>query len=190
MKKILLLSGLIIGISGCSAPKETQLSITPEPTIFSIPVTTNTPLMLKSRDLRTAQFVALIDTGRKDVRPIHATTNLRVALEEALSRQLKAQGYLVNNDSTLTLRLDLLDALVKVKHSMLSNSMSANVQIQLVAQRESDKFVKRYMGKSTSKSAMSASNKDIEQMLNTLLEAVFNEMANDKQLTRFMTENS
>lgn len=146
--------------------------------------------MLESRDLRTAQFVAVVDNGRKDVQPIHATSNLRLLLEDALSLQLKSQGYRIVDKSNQTLRLDLLDALVKVKHSMLSHTITANVQIQLVGQSNNEKFVKRYTGKSTSQGPMSASNSDMALALNSLLEELLKEMANDKQLTQFMTENS
>ncbi|WP_407332418.1 YajG family lipoprotein [Enterovibrio sp. 27052020O] len=189
MKKLLLVSGLVIGLSACSAPQEPQLTIAPQPSLSSVPIVQNKSVAVESRDLRTAQFVAVVDNGRKNVQPIQATSNVRVVLEDALTRQLNSQGYRVVADGKGKLRLDLLDALVKVEHSVFSHTMTTNVQIQLVAETDENKFVKRYTGKSTSEGATSASVEDMEIALNSLLEAVLQDIAQDKQLTTFMNEN-
>ncbi|MEZ8027016.1 hypothetical protein A1OW_02405 [Enterovibrio norvegicus] len=189
MKKILLISGLILGLSACSTPKEPQLTVAPQPTISSVPVVQGKTVMVESRDLRTAQFVAVVDNGRKNVQPIHATSNVRIVLEDALTRQFNSQGYRVATDSKGKVRLDVLDALVKVEHSVFSHTMQTNVQIQLVAETSDNKFVKRYTGKSTMEGATSASVEDMEIALNTLLEAVLQDISRDKQLATFMNEN-
>lgn len=189
MKKSLLLIGFTIGLTGCAAPQEPQLSITPQPQLSSAPIVANLPLKLESRDLRTAQFVAVVDNGRAEVKPIHATSNLRLALQDALARQLSSQGFKLTDNSHTHLRVDLLEALVNVKHSMFSHDIATTVQLQLVAQINDDKFVKRYRGKSNSDGPMSASQQDMEQALNQLLEAVLKDIANDKQLLTFLGEN-
>ncbi|PKF51812.1 YajG family lipoprotein [Enterovibrio nigricans] len=189
MKKLLLITGLVLGLSACSTPREPQLTIAPNPTISNVPIAQGKSLSVESRDLRTAQFVAVVDNGRKNVQPIQATSNVRVVLENALSRQLSSQGYKVGTDSPNKVRLDLLDALVKVEHSMLSHNMVTNVQIQLVAETDNTKFVKRYSGKATSEGASSVSVEEMEVALNSLLEAVLQDIAQDKQLNTFMNEN-
>lgn len=189
MKKLLLVSGLVLGLSACSAPQAPQLTIAPQPAMISTPTGQGKSLTLDSRDLRTAQFVAVVDNGRKNVQPIQSSSNVRIALEEALTRQLNAQGYRIAADSKGKLRMDLLDALVKVDHSVFSHSMDTNVQIQLVAETANKKFVKRYTGKATEEGATSASVEDMEIALNTLLEAVLNDIANDQQLSTFINEN-
>ncbi|WP_028023674.1 YajG family lipoprotein [Enterovibrio calviensis] len=189
MKKLLLVSGLVLGLSACSAPQEPQLTIAPQPVISSVPVAQNKALVIESRDLRTAQFVAVVDNGRKNVQPIQSTSNVRIVLEDALTRQLNSQGFRVVADSEGKLRIDVLDALVKVEHSVFSHDMTTNVQIQLVAENSENKFVKRYTGKSTSEGATSASVEDMEIALNSLLEAVLQDIARDAQLMTFMNEN-
>lgn len=190
MKKLFITTAMILALGACSSPQQAQLTIAPQPVISPTPLVKSTPLMLGSRDLRTAQFVAVVDNGREEVIPLHATTNLRISLEEALSRQLISQGFQMVSKSHTKLRLDLLDALVKVKHSMFSHQITTSVQIQLVAQNNADSFVKRYTGSATQKGAMSASPEDMEKELNSLLEAVLKDMANDKQLIKFMSENA
>ncbi len=190
MKRNLLITAMIIGITGCSTPKEAQLTISPKPTLSETAMTKKAQVVLGSRDLRTAQFVAVVDNGRKEVQPLHTDTNLRLTLENALAIQMNSLGFNRVQEGQVKLRLDLLDALVKVKHSLFSHSISTNVQIQLVAQNKKNSFVKRYTGQSTSDGPMSASTNDMEKELNSLLEAVLNDIAKDTQLITFMTENT
>lgn len=188
MKKLLLTSALIMGLAGCSTPQEPLLAISPKPTLASVPTAKNKALKLESRDLRTAQFVAIINNGGSDVQPIHANTNLREVLKTAISDQLLSQGYNLLSQSNGTMRVDLVDALVTVDHSTFSHTISTNVEIQVEVNTEDKKFTKRYTGKSTMEGG-SSSEEEMELALNSLLEAVLRDMANDKQLNRFMREN-
>ena len=107
MKK-LLVAASVLALTACSTPSEPQLSINPEPVIAAQPLIQGKSMNLDSRDLRTAQFIAVVDSGRENVQPLHTTENLRTTLEDALSRQLQAQGYTIAKDSNGTLRLDIL----------------------------------------------------------------------------------
>lgn len=190
MKRIFSAIGLTLILSACSAPQAPQLNIAPKPAqVSASPDNSGKAIDLTSRDLRTAQYVAVVDNGRRSVDPIHATANLRVALEDALRQQLNAQGFKVSSGTEGKLRMDLLEALVKVKHNVFNHEMDSQVQIQLVAETDKGKFVKRYRGQSKIEDAGSASNADMELALNTLLEAVLKDIANDKQLTTYMDQN-
>ncbi|WP_150137622.1 YajG family lipoprotein [Candidatus Enterovibrio escicola] len=189
MKIILLVSGLVFGLNACSTPPVYPITIAPQPTISSAPVAQNKSVMVDSRDLRTAQFVAFVDNGRENVQPIHATSNILDVLEDVLIRQLNSQGFYVNTDGIGKLRLDLLDALVKVKNSVFSHEMTTNVQIQLVAETKNNKLVKRYTGRSTIEGTMNASVEDIGVALNSLLEVVLKDIARDEQMITFLNEN-
>ncbi|PSW19622.1 hypothetical protein C9I98_11980 [Photobacterium sanctipauli] len=188
MKK-LLLAASVLALTACSAPSEPQLTISPEPVIAAQPVANGQPVSIDSRDLRTAQFVAVVDSGRQNVQPIHATQNLRVTLEDALTRQLSAQGYRVTEDSEGTLRLDILEAMVNVKHSVMSHDLNSKLQLQLVVETPKGKFVKRYSGKSERSGAMSASVEDMELAMNNLITAVLKDIYADPELNTYMQEN-
>lgn len=188
MKK-LLIAASVLALTACSAPSEPQLTIAPTPVIAAQPTTSGKSVSLESRDLRTAQFVAVVDSGHQNVQPLHATQNLRVTLEEALSRQLSSQGYAVTEDSKGTLRLDILEAMVNVKHSVMSHELSSKLQLQLVVESPKGKFVKRYSGKSERTGAMSASVEDMELSLNNLITAVLKDIHADPELNTYMQEN-
>lgn len=185
MKKLIIAAAVLV-LAGCSTPREPQLTIAPSPASSNQQQVNNLPVVVKSKDLRTAQFVAVIDSGRSNVKPLHASQNLRVVLEDTLSRQLSAQGFRVVANGPGMLRLDILDALVRVKHTVFKHDMEASVQLQLVAESPDGRFVKRYTGKSTQSGVSSASPDDIEMALNNLLEAVLQDIANDEQLLDHM----
>lgn len=188
MKK-LLVAASVLALTACSAPSEPQLTITPEPVISSQPTAHGQSLSLDSRDLRTAQFIAVVDSGRQNVQPLHATQNLRVTLEDALSRQLSAQGYKITENSKGTVRLDILEAMVNVQHSLMSHELISKLQLQLVVESPTGKFVKRYSGKSDRTGAMSASVDDMQQAMNNLITAVLKDIYADPDLNAYMQEN-
>lgn len=185
MKKLIIAIAVLV-LAGCSTPREPQLTIAPSPASSNQQQVSNLPVVVKSKDLRTAQFVAVIDSGRSNVKPLHASQNLRVVLEDTLSRQLSSQGFRVVANGPGVLRLDILDALVRVKHTVFKHDMEASVQLQLVAESPEGRFVKRYTGKSTQSGVSSASPDDIELALNNLLEAVLQDIADDEQLLNHM----
>ncbi len=189
MKKLLLTTALIMGLAGCSSAPVPQLTIAPKTTLATVPSVRNKALILESRDLRTAQYVAVIGTGSSNVQPIHANANLREVLQAAIADQLISQGYNLLGQSQGTFRVDLIDALVNVDQSGLASVLHTNVAIQLEVSVPGKKFTKRYTGKSTTQSGSSAAPQDMELALNSLLESVLNDMANDRQLSSFMQEN-
>ncbi|MDV5171209.1 YajG family lipoprotein [Photobacterium rosenbergii] len=188
MKK-LLVAASVLALTACSSPSEPQLSIHPEPVIASQPMVHGKSMNLDSRDLRTAQFIAVVDSGRENVQPLHSNENLRATLEDALLRQLTAQGYTITEDSEGTMRLDILEAMVNVKHSVVSHDLSSKLQLQLVVETPKGKFVKRYSGKSSRNGAMSASVEDMEQAMNNLITAVLKDIYADPELNAYMQEN-
>jgi len=188
MKKVIIALSAIF-LAACSAPSEPQLDINPSVSSNAHQIVDGVKLTLDSSDLRTAQYVAVLDNGRQNVQPLHAKQNLRVTLEDTLATQLKNQGFVVTVDSDNTLRLDIIEALVSVQHSLMSNEMKTQVKLQLTAENAKGKFVKTYNGVSEKSGSMSADNQDIEIVLNDLLNAVLDKIAVDEELQTYMKGN-
>ncbi len=189
IKKLLLTLGLAALVTACSAPQEPQLNLTFEPMIGSSSMGQGTAVSLESQDLRSAQFVALVDTGREQKQPIHAQQNLRVAFEEALTRQMTAQGYVVSDNSRGTMRVDILDVLLNVRHSVMKHEMSATANLQVVVESPRGKFVKRFSGKSSASGLSSASVEEMENIINDLMNNVLEEIGSDRELNVYILEN-
>lgn len=183
------LAASVFALTACSTPSEPQLSLSPAPVIAAQPTANGQALHLESRDLRTAQFIAVVDSGRQNVQPLHTTQNLRITLENALSRQLQSQGYKLTEGTQDTMRLDILEAMVNVKHSIMSHDLSSKLQLQLVVETSKGKFVKRYSGKSERNGAMSASVEDMELSMNNLMTAVLKDIYADAELNKYLQEN-
>ncbi|CED70787.1 YajG family lipoprotein [Aliivibrio wodanis] len=186
-KAIIALSALFL--AACTAPSDPQLDIKPVASSNAHQIVDGVKLTLDSSDLRTAQYVAVIDNGRQNVQPIHSQQNLRVTLEDVLSDQLKKQGFIITVDSDNTLRLDIIEVLVNVQHSLMSNEMNTQVKLQITAETAQGKFVKTYNGVSERSGSMSADNQDIELVLNDLLNAVLDKIAVDEELQTYIKGN-
>lgn len=187
--KPLVFAAALLTLTACTTPTDTQLHLLPTPALAAQPSVQGLHLNLESRDLRTAQFVAVIDNGDKNVHPLHARENLRQTLQTALSRQLESQGIQIDHDSQSTLRLDILEAIVNVKQSKLSHTLSSKLQLQLVLNTPNGKFIKRYAGKSSREGAMAASKESMELAMNGLMDAVLRDIQTDSELNNYMEEN-
>ncbi|WP_087024314.1 YajG family lipoprotein [Thaumasiovibrio subtropicus] len=189
IKKLVLTLGLAVLITACSAPREPQLNLTLQPYSGASSMGQGTAISLETQDLRSAQFIALVDTGREQKQPVHAQQNLRVAFEQALTRQLTAQGYVVSDNSRGTMRVDILDTLLNVRHSVMKHEMEATANVQVVVESPRGKFVKRFTGRSSASGMTSASVEDMEVIVNDLLNNVLAEIGNDRELNVYILEN-
>ncbi|MDF5073634.1 YajG family lipoprotein, partial [Vibrio parahaemolyticus] len=92
MRKLVLAASVAL-LAACSAPQQPQLNLMPESTLSTNPIVQGKTYSLTSKDVRAAQYVALVDNGRSNILPLHAKQNLRIALEEALEKQFSSQGF-------------------------------------------------------------------------------------------------
>ncbi len=188
MKKVILALSVLF-LTACSTPSSSQLNIKPTASNHAYPVDENITFTLDSNDLRTYQYVAIVDNGRQQVKPIHAQQNLRVALEDVLANQLKKHGYTISVDTNNTLHLNIITALVNVKHSLMSNEIEAQVKLQITAETPKGKLAKTYNGVSKKVGSIGDDNQEIEQILNNLLNSMLDKIAVDQEFHDYLKEN-
>ncbi|MFV0450276.1 MAG: YajG family lipoprotein [Vibrio sp.] len=187
MKKLVLAASIAL-LAACSAPQQQQVSFTPTAVLSNNDIVTNSKFTLVSKDVRSAQYVALVDSGRNNIEPVHARQNVRIALENALSSQFDSQGFTITVNSENTLTLEIQEALVTVTHTIMENEMNGKVLLQLTAETPKGKLVKSYTGTAKRTGALSASNEDIEQVLNDVVNLVLKEISSDTELQNYMKE--
>lgn len=187
MRKLILIASIAF-LAACSAPQEPQLNFTPQSTLVNTAVSTNIGLSLTSKDTRPAQYVALIDTGRSNAKPLQAKQNIRIAIENAVADQLRAQGYNISMQSSNKVTVSVNEALVKVKHSAMKHQLDAKATLQITAENTKGKIVKTYNATVNRSGAFSASESDIEEVLNDVTSRALAEMANDVELSDYMRE--
>lgn len=187
MKKLILAASVAL-LSACSAPQPEQLNLMPTATLSTNPLVQNKTYTMTSKDVRAAQYVALIDSGRSNILPLHAKQNLRITLETLLQQQFSSQGYKPDLNSNNLINLEVREALVNVKHSVMENEMNANVVLELTAETPRGKLVKTYNGSASRSGMLSASDQAVETLLNDVITLVLAEVANDQELQSYMKE--
>ncbi len=187
MKKLVLAASIAL-LAACSAPQPQQVSFMPKAVLSNSDIVKNSSFTFTSKDVRSAQYVALVDSGRNNIEPIHARQNVRIALENALAEQFDSQGFSITVNSENTLTLEIQEALVTVTHSIMENEMNGNVVLQLTAETPQGKMVKSYTGTAKRTGTLSASNEDIEKVLNDVVNLVLKEIAADSELKDYMKE--
>ncbi|ENO8415657.1 hypothetical protein ACEQ4U_001596 [Vibrio mimicus] len=187
MKKLVLAASIAL-LTACSAPQQTQINVTPQATLSQNAIVKNSSFSLVSKDVRSAQYVALVDSGRNNIEPIHPRQNVRITLENALSEQLTSQGFRISVNSENSVTLEIQELLVSVKHSMVENEMDGSVTLEVTAETPRGKLVKSYTGTAKRTGMLSASNDEIETVLNDMINIVLKEIANDSELQTYMQE--
>ncbi len=187
MKKLVLAASVAL-LAACSSPQQTQLNLMPESTLSTNPIVQGKTYSLTSKDTRASQYVALVDNGRSNTLPLHAKQNLRMTLEQALEQQFSSQGFHSDVNSNNSIDLEVQEALVNVKDSVMSNEMDAKVVVEIIAETPQGKLVKTYTGTAKRTSSLSASDEEIEQTLNDVISLTLKEIGNDPELRNYMQE--
>ncbi|WP_217564002.1 YajG family lipoprotein [Vibrio cholerae] len=187
MKKLVLAASIAL-LTACSAPKQSQINVNPQAALSQNTIVNNSSFSLASKDVRSAQYVALVDSGRNNIEPIHPRQNVRITLENALAEQFGSQGFRLSVNSENTITLEIQELLVSVKHSMMENQMDGSVVLEITAETPRGKLVKSYVGTAKRTGVLSASNDEIETVLNDVINKVLKEIANDTELQNYMQE--
>ncbi|MGO4164572.1 YajG family lipoprotein [Vibrio paracholerae] len=187
MKKLVLAASIAL-LTACSAPQQSQINVNPQAALSQNAIVNNSSFSLASKDVRSAQYVALVDSGRNNIEPIHPRQNVRITLESALAEQFGSQGFRLSVNSENTITLEIQELLVSVKHSMMENQMDGSVVLEITAETPRGKLVKSYTGTAKRTGVLSASNDEIETVLNDVINKVLKEIANDAELQNYMQE--
>ncbi|EGR4370331.1 hypothetical protein DDM82_16320 [Vibrio cholerae] len=187
MKKLVLAASIAL-LTACSAPQQSQINVNPQAALSQNAIVNNSSFSLVSKDVRSAQYVALVDSGRNNIEPIHPSQNVRITLENALAEQFGSQGFRLSVNSENTITLEIQELLVSVKHSIMENQMDGSVVLEITAETPRGKLVKSYTGTAKRTGVLSASNDEIETVLNDVINTVLKEIANDAELQNYMQE--
>ncbi|EOW9247610.1 YajG family lipoprotein [Vibrio paracholerae] len=187
MKKLVLAASIAL-LTACSAPQQSQINVNPQAALSQNAIVNNSSFSLVSKDVRSAQYVALVDSGRNNIEPIHPRQNVRITLENALAEQFGSQGFRLSVNSENTITLEIQELLVSVKHSIMENQMDGSVVLEITAETPRGKLVKSYVGTAKRTGVLSASNDEIETVLNDVINKVLKEIANDAELQNYMQE--
>lgn len=187
MRKLVLAASVAL-LAACSAPQQEQINFMPKAVLSNSDLVQDATFTLTSKDVRSAQYVALVDSGRSNIEPIHSKQNVRISIENALLEQFQSQGFRSTVNSQNSLQVEVQQALVSVEHTVMENEMDGKVVIEITAETPQGKLVKIYTGTAKRTGALSASNEEIETVLNDVINLVMQEIADDRELQNYMRE--
>lgn len=187
MRKLVLAASMVL-LTACAAPQQEQINFMPKAVLSNSDLVKGSTFTLSSKDVRASQYVALVDSGRSNIEPIHSKQNVRIAIENAIAAQLESQGFRNSLDSDNSVAIEIQETLVSVKHSVMENEMNATVILELTAENAQGKLVKTYTGTAKRTGALSASNDEIAVVLNDVTNLVLTEISNDRELKNYMQE--
>lgn len=185
MRKLVLAASMAL-LTACAAPQQEQINFMPKAVLSNGDLVQDATFSLTSKDVRSAQYVALVDSGRSNIEPIHSKQNVRISIENALLEQFQSQGFRNTVTSENSIQIEVQEALVSVKHTIMENEMDGKVVIEITAENPQGKLVKTYTGTAKRTGALSASNEDIEVVLSDVVNLVLQEVANDRELQNYM----
>jgi len=163
MRKLVLAASMALLLTACSAPQQEQLNFAPRAELSNSNIVNGSTFSLTSKDVRSAQYVALVD-------------------------RFQSQGFRTSVNSDNSIVLQVQEMLVSVKHSVMENEMDAKLVIELTAETPKGKLVKLYTATANRNGALSASNEEIELVLNDVANLALREIANDRELQSYMQE--
>lgn len=187
-KYVILASTLVL--SACAAtPPAPPLTLTPTAVSTAHPWANNKALNLISIDKAPNGYIAAIDSGTENVQIIQPQQPIAATLRQVLAQQLTGQGFKVTDSATSTMAITVEKALVTVKQGLIKYNMRSELQLELTVDTPNGQFIKHYSGRSSREDALKASAKDIATSMNKLMDSVLNEIANDSELNKYLTEN-
>lgn len=189
MKKYVILASTLV-LSACAATSPAPpLTLMPTAVFTTQPWANNKALNLTCIDKAPNRYLAAIDSGTENVQVIQPQQPISATLCQVLSQQLTNQGFKITNNATSTMTITVEKALVMVKQGLLKYNMRSKLQLELTLNTPDGQFIKRYSGRSSREDALKASDKDIATSMNKLMNSVLNEIANDSELNKYLTEN-
>ena len=189
MKKYFILASTLV-LSACATTQPAPpLTLTPTAVVTAQPWANGKALNLTSVDNAPNSYIAAIDSGTENVTVIQPQHPISVTLRQALVQQLTDQGFSITNHATSTMVITVEKALVMVKQGLLKYNMRSKLQLQLTVNTPDGQFIKHYTGRSSREDALTVSDKDIATSMNKLMNSVLNEIANDSELNKYLTEN-
>jgi uncharacterized lipoprotein len=187
MKKTIIILGCAL-LAACTSTPPQQVNFQPL-AAETVMQTETKSFVLTTKDIRTAQYVALIDYGEEQVQPIHPDENVREAIHDALFIQLTSSGYEIASNSENTIELEIQHILVKASKGSFKGEAKGRVEFKLTAETPNGKFVKTYSGVGSKSGAAASSVEEIEEILNNTTNIVLKEIAKDQELTMYIKDN-
>lgn len=180
----------IVLLAGCTSTN-TTLNVNPSMTLPQAdPSLMGVTISVTGADNRQDQALAKINRDGQLV-TLTASRDLRYLLQETLEKQMAARGYMIGADGTVNVQIIVNQLFADVKEGNLRHNITTQTDIAIVAQaKNGNKQTKNYRSSYSVQGPLTASNSDITKSIDTVLNTVISDMANDLSVHEFIKQNA
>lgn len=190
VKKLLFPLLVLLLLAGC-ASSNTTINLAPS---IALPSRDSTiqpvTISILGADKRSDPAVARINRNGQLVSLV-ASRDPRFLLQEALEKQMTARGYQIGANGAVTVQvvIDTLNA--SVNQGDLRYHITGKAAISVIAiARNGTQFSQKYHRRYSVEGAFQATNRNIANTMNIVLSNIITDMANDQQISNFISKNS
>lgn len=177
-------------LAGCSSSK-TTLNINPTISVpQQDPTLMGATISITSADLRQDNALAKVNRDGQ-LLTLTPSRDLRFLLQEALEKQVRARGYMVGPEGSVNVQVVINNLFADVQEGDLRYTITTKVDISIICQaKNGSQQTKNFRSTHNRKGAFSATNQNIENVVNEALNDTINEMSQDTSISDFIRQNS
>ncbi|WP_420844693.1 lipoprotein [Limnobaculum eriocheiris] len=177
-------------LAGCARP-DTTLNINPTMNLpQQDPSLMGATISLTSADQRQDSALAKVNRDGQ-LLTLTPSRDVRFLLQEALEKQLRARGYMVGPEGSVNVQIIINNLYADVQEGDLRYNIVTKVNISIISQaKNGQQQTKNFRTTHNTKGAFTASNKNIEDVINAALTDTINEMAQDTSISDFIRQNA
>ncbi|GLP96800.1 YajG family lipoprotein [Paraferrimonas sedimenticola] len=173
-------------LAGCASQPLPQLALSPA--AVTVTDSHQGSLHLTSQDLRNANYIASINKSDEAAQLIGPTEPPRQLLQRLLSDAFSKQGYQMSASAPVSMQLNLVTLESQVEQGAFKYQNDSQVVVNLKVDNGKQILNKTYKGNAQRKAPLTANAADIELELNSLINSVLQDIANDDELHQFIAQ--
>lgn len=180
---------VVIFLTGCIALTTERINVIPTPTIAPHKISTSGSYQIIGNDNTKVPYIAIINKDQDDARKIYARQNIRVIIERLLIEQFTSLGFTHITESPNSIIIDLQEFLAQIENSAMSHQIEATLIVSITAKTQNGQLVKTYTTNANRSGFLSASTKEVENILKEMLTLTLKEVATDNELNDYIKTN-
>lgn len=190
LKKVFLSLVSLLLLASCASSNNTltlnpQIVLpAPDPSLRGITISVN------GADQRQDQALAKVNRDGQLI-TLLPSRDMRFLLQEVLERQMSARGYMIGANGSVDLQIVLNNLYADVQEGNLRYNITTRADVSIIAQtKNGSKQAKTYRSTYSIQGAFTATNDKIANAVNSVLNSVISDMAQDVTISNFIKQNA
>ncbi|RDK89902.1 putative lipoprotein [Enterobacillus tribolii] len=190
IKKLIFPLLAAFALAGCATSSNT-LDVNPQITLpQQDPTLQGVTISINGADVRQDKALAKVNRDGQLI-TLTPSRDLRFLLQEVLEKQMTARGYMVGPNGAVDLQIIVNQLFADVSEGNLRYNITTQADISIIAQaKNGNKQTKTYRATYNVQGPLTASNKNITDAVNSALNDIVSNMAQDTSISDFIKANA